>query len=317
MFMLKLSLILAVSFILLPTVGYVYSQDKNAPVIVKANLIVLDADKKIADDVKQADIKIFEDGIEQKITYFAKKEPVLKVGIVVDNSGSLREKLEEVIFMGSTIAENLRPNDEAFIVRFAGSDHIETMQEWTSDKVKLNIAVNNMFVQGGATAIIDAVYLSAGKIMEREKQDKSKRYALVVISDSLERGSYYSLSQLFSLFKDSDLQVFSISFPEEYALKQPRSGKSLLLNNTLASETGGTAYTLSKKYTRDEMTKYLKAIVAELHSNYIIGYTSTNQKRDGKERNLRVEVADGENGAKRSGLIREKFKVLNIKDITK
>lgn len=311
----------------------VYSQDKNAPVNVKANLIVLDAEDKEVADIKQEYVKIFEDGTEQKITYFARKEPVLNLGIVVDNSGSLRMMFDEVIFMSSTIAENLRPDDEAFGVRFVGREQIEIVQDWTTDKTKLDSAFRQMYVAGGQTAMIDALYLSAQKLLEREKENNSKRYALILISDGVDRNSYYKLGELLALFENSDAQIFSISYPEEDALKQIKNLKKnpsvdmktgkrikenpILLNNILATETGGTAYTLSKNYDKAEIVSYLKAIISELRSNYIIGYTSTNQKRDGKVRNLRVEIADGEGGAKRCGFVREKFKVLNEKDITK
>ena len=329
----KLCSIFLMILTFLSTVNLIHAQDKNAPVNIKTNLIVLDAKQKNVDDIKQADIKISEDGVEQKITYFAKKEPILNVGFVIDNSSSLGEKLNEIMFIGSTMIENLRPDDKAFMVRFVSHETIETVQDWTSDKKKLKIAVENMYVQGGVTAISDAIYLSAEKILEREKEKKSEHYALVLISDGVERESYYKLDQLFSLFKDSDVQIFSISFPEEDALNQIKDIKKtvvmnvrthkrvkehpILLNNTLATETGGTAYTLSKNYTNEELITNINAIFIELRSNYVVGYTSINQKRDGKERSLRVEIADGENGAKRSGFVREKFKVLNIKDITK
>ncbi len=310
-------LMLILPFLL--TADFLYSQDKDAPVNVKANVIVLNAENKSVDAVKQEDIKIYEDGVEQKITYFAEKEPVLNVGFVIDNSGSLRTKLNEIIFMGSAIVENLRPEDEAFFIRFISTDKVELIQDWTSDKKILTEDFRNMYVEGGRTAIIDAVYLSAEKILEREQQNRSKRYALILISDGVERNSRYKLNQLFSLLEKSDVQIFSISFPEDYARKQARKGDGgfILLNNTLAAETGGTAFTLSEKYTKDEIIGNLKALILELRSNYILGYTSTNRKRDGKERTLRVEIADDKNGTKRRGFVRENFKFSTEKDLSK
>ena len=309
-------------------VNFVYSQDntkKDKPkngkftlqsVEVKANLLVLDASGKLA-DVKPEDLRVFEDGAAQKITYFAKKEVAVNVGILVDNSGSLRETFMDVLFAASTVVGNLKPDDEAFLIRFVSSDQINTVQDWTLDKRKLDAEVQNMFVEGGRTAIIDAVYLAAEKILEREKQAKSKRYALLLISDAVDADSYYDLNQLLGLVKNTDLQIFTFSFPGERAFKQAREArydmkggkdkKPLLLNNILAQETGGSAYTLPAKYTKAIIADALKKLVAELRSQYVIGYTSTNQKRSDKPRNLRVEIADTQTGEKRQGFVRENF----------
>src|SRR5688500_11540971 len=78
-------------------------KDKNQPksVEVKANVAVLDSSGNLDVDAKQEDIKIFEDGVEQKITYFAKKEPVLNLGLVIDNTGSMRWQLDTLVAASS------------------------------------------------------------------------------------------------------------------------------------------------------------------------------------------------------------------------
>lgn len=282
---------------------------------VKANLLILDGQNKYINEVAREDIKIFEDGVEQKVTYFAKKEPILNLGIVVDNSGSMRFLFDELIFMSLTVAENLRPDDNAFVIRFIDSSKIEIIQEWSSDKTKLNMAIENMYSEGGQTAIIDALYLASNKLLERAKKDDSQMSALVLISDGVDRSSYYKLDQLFDLYKNSDAQIFTFSFPEEEAKSQikkfnrigKQDYKALLLNNIVANETGGTAFTLSKKYNKAEIIENLKSLVKELRSNYIIGYDSTNPKRKGETRKLTVEIAAGKDDQKRIGSVRESF----------
>ncbi len=144
-----------------------------------------------------------------------------------------------------------------------------------------------------------------------------------MISDGLDRASYYKLDDLFALTKPSDLQIFTFSFSEEEALAQIKSQtrfkgeKYLLLHNILAAETGGTAFTLSRKYSKDEVNKKLKELMSELRSNYVVEYTSTNSKRDGKPRSLKVEITDGANGEKRTGSIRQNYVATNEKNITK
>ena len=297
--------------------GFSFAQDNSSkekdkksnqkPVEIKANVTVLDANGNLAGDVKLEDLKVLENGVEQKITYFAKKDPVLNLGFVVDNTGSMRTSLDEITEVSSLFLDNLRPADEAFIVRFVDSDIIETVEDWTSNKKLLNQALQNMYVEGGQSAVLDAIYLSAEKLLKREREDKSKRYAIVLISDVEDRASYYNFEQTIALFKETDLQVFIVSYAENAVVRQKKKARSL--SHLLALETGGTIYSLPKKHSKQDVVNALNGIAAELRSNYVIGYTSTNQKRDGLERKVLVNVADSAKGEKRKGIMRESFVV--------
>lgn len=292
----------------------VYSQ-QNALIEVKTNVLVLDSNNQLINDVKQEDIKIFEDGVEQKITYFTKQEEVLNLGLVVDNSGSLRHALETEIILAKGVIKTLVRQDEAFLVRFVDTGKIQIVQDWTSNQTILNRKIDDLFVEGGQTAIIDAIHLSAMKILERAKKDKSKRYALILITDGEDRDSYYKESQLYDLLKDSYVRIFpiAINLPAETIGSSGVSLRQRATNflNHLALNTGGTAFFV--KYPKrpvefDEgLTQAIKKIADELRSQYIISYISTNQNHDGKARNLTVQIADSEKGEKRTGVIRESF----------
>jgi Ca-activated chloride channel homolog len=309
--------------------GFAFSQEKSKekdkkaekkieqkPVEIKANVAVLDTAGNFANDVKLEDLKIFEDGVEQKITYFVKKEPILNLGLVVDNTGSLRTQFEKVLGINLTLISNLRQNDEAIVVRFVDSTKISVEQEWTSDKLLLKKAIENMDLEGGQSAIIDALYLSGQRLLEREKKDKQKRYAMVLVTDAEERRSFYKLEEMFSLIEKTDIQIFVIALTKELSDKKnkftnTKNAKTNAENlaKTLALRTGGTAHILSEEYSDEDLIGVLKIIITELRSQYIIGYTSTNQNRDGLPRKLTVQVADGTNSTKRQGFIRESFVV--------
>lgn len=286
------------------------NKDKNKkpvpPLEIKANVTVLDAAGKYSDDIKTEDIKIFEDGVEQKITYFVKKKPALNLGLLFDNSGSMRQNVELMYKTPSIFTGNLTAQDEAFVIRFIDSENIEVLEDWTSNGKLLNEAIANMYVEGGQSAVLDAVYLGAEKASEREKQEKSERYAIILISDGEERDSYYSLKDLEKVFAGTDLQVFVISFAES----APQSKKKArFVSNVLTLKTGGTTYTLPKKVTREDIANAFERIILELRSPYIVGYTSTNPNRDGVERKLTIQITDGAQGEKRQGIIREGFVV--------
>ena len=97
---------------------------------------------------------------------------------MIDNSGSLRLQLEKVIEASKIIVSTNRPDDETSIIRFVSRDKIEIVQDFTSNKTDLNDALDNLFIEGGQTAIIDAVYLAAEKVNEYEKtRDRTTKNA--------------------------------------------------------------------------------------------------------------------------------------------
>ena len=91
---------------------------KQDPVIVKANLSVTDASGRLVEDLKLDQLKLFEDGIPQTLTYFEKKGPIVNLGIVIDNSGSMRESIDKLRDVRSRMAKILLNNSELFVVRF-------------------------------------------------------------------------------------------------------------------------------------------------------------------------------------------------------
>ena len=289
-----------------------------APVEVKVNLNVSDdAGKATADEIKQSDLRIFEDGVEQKITYFSKKENVLNLGFVMDNTGSMRNRLERVVGYTSDIIDILTSNDRAFITRFVSSDKVDLVQDWTADKAKLKHAMNNLYIEGGQSAVIDGLYVSVKeKIQSLAAKNPSQQYRIVLIGDCEERASYYKLEQLLALTKGTDIQIFV--FAETYELSNSFNDVTKLKNGkknaehlayTLALQTGGTAFVFSKEKDKKDVPDALKALAAELRSPYVVGYTSTNRNRDGLPRKLSVQVADSAKGEKRQGTLRESFVV--------
>lgn len=311
--LLKFSIALFLIVSLFPTFAFSQNKSKDKdkkaetkPLEVKTNLLVINEQNGYIDDVKQEEIKLFEDGVEQKIIYFAKKEPTLNIALVMDNTGSMRLLLEEVIYVGKTIVDNLRETDEAFVVRFVSNEAVEVIEEWTSDKTKLNLALESMFVQGGLSAVLDAVYLSAQELLKKESKNKNKRYAIFLVSDAEDRGSYYKYNDVIKLFKGTDIQVFVLSYAQGAPLKKKKAQK---LSQLLSLDTGGTTYSLAEKYKVEELNEILKKMIIELRSNYVVGYTSTNPKRDGATRKLTVEIAQGAKGEKRRVITRESFTV--------
>jgi Ca-activated chloride channel family protein len=227
----------------------------------------------------------------------------------VDTSGSLRSQLPTVIEAGKTIINANRPGDETFLVRFISSDKIETVQDFTNKKDLLVDGLDSFYVEGGQTAIIDAVYLSAEHVSEYKKGDllgDRRRRALIVITDGEDRNSFYKSEQLFARLREEDVQIFVIGFVNEldkeagFIRKSPRE-RAVNLINKLAEETGGRAFFPESVA---DLPQIANEIIRDLRTQYVIAYNPTNKTPDGTFRAIKVTVDQPSNSDKRIALTR-------------
>ncbi len=229
--------------------------------------------------------------------------------LVLDNSGSLRNQLEKIIEAGKIIVNTNKPADETSVIRFVSSDKIEIMQDFTPNKTDINEALDNLFVEGGQTAIIDAVYLAAEKVSEYEKNknlNDKKRRALILVSDGEDVSSFYKEQQLFDLLRESEVQIFAVGFVNELSkdggfISKSKQSKAKDFLERLAKETGGKSYFPNSI---NELSGIAQDIASELRTQYVVSYSPTNEKKDGSFRNIKVVVGDGANKEKRIAITR-------------
>lgn len=251
---------------------------------------------------------MFEDGVQQAIENFSREEVPISYGLAVDTSGSLRSQLPTVIEAGKTIINSNKQGDETFLVRFISSDKIETVQDFTANKDALMDGLDSFYVEGGQTAVIDAVYLSAEHVSEyrRGDSDDRRRRALIVITDGEDRNSFYKQEQLFARLREEDVQIFVIGFVNELdkdaglIRKSPRD-KAVNLINKLATETGGRAFFPDSI---SELPQIANEIIRDLRTQYVIAYNPTNKAQDGSYRAIKVAVDQPNNGDRRIALTR-------------
>jgi Ca-activated chloride channel family protein len=276
--------------------------------LVTLNVRVIDRNNRPIDNVRQNDFHVFEDGVSQPIESFTREEVPISYGVAIDTSGSLRSQLQAVIDAGKSIINSNKSGDETFLVRFISSDKIETVQDFTASKDLLIDGLDSLFVEGGQTAIIDAVYLTAEHVAEYKKGNDSdrRRRALIVITDGEDRSSFYSQEKLFSRLREEDVQIYVIGFVRELdkegglIRKSPRD-KAVSLINKLATETGGRAFFPESL---SELPQIANEIVRDLRTQYVLSYNPTNKLRDGSFRSIRVAVDDAATRDKRIALTR-------------
>jgi len=276
--------------------------------LVTLNVRVIDRNNRPIGNVQQAEFHVLEDGVPQPIEYFTREEVPISYGLAVDTSGSLRSQLQSVIDAGKTIINTNRKGDETFLVRFISSDKIETVQDFTANQDLLIDGLDSLYVEGGQTAVIDAVYLTADHVAEYKKGDDGdrRRRALIVITDGEDRNSFYSPDKLFARLREADVQIYVIGFVNELdkesglIRKSPRD-KAVNLLNKLATETGGRAFF---PQSLSELPQIANEIVRDLRTQYVVAYNPTNKARDGSFRTIKVAVDEGSSRDKRIALTR-------------
>ena len=275
--------------------------------LVELHVRVIDRNNRPINNVQKNEFHVFEDGVPQTIEMFTREEVPISYGLAVDTSGSLRTQLQSVIDAGKTIINSNKSGDETFLVRFISSDKIETVQDFTSSKEQLIDGLDSLYVEGGQTAIIDAVYLSAEHVSDYRKGSEGdrRRRALIVITDGEDRNSFYKQDQLFARLREEDVQIFVIGFVNELdkeaglIRKSPRD-KAVNLINKLASETGGRAFFPESI---SELPQIANEIVRDMRTQYVIAYNPTNKTQDGTYRAIKVTV-DQPDSEKRIALTR-------------
>lgn len=277
--------------------------------LVNLNVRVINRTNRPVNNLRQDEFKVFEDNVPQPIEFFSKAEVPTNYSLVLDNSGSLRTQLDKIIEAGKIIINTNKPEDESSVIRFVSSDKIEIVQDFTPNKNDLGEALDNLYVEGGQTAIIDAVYLAAEKVDQYEKSrnpNDKKRRALILVSDGEDVSSFYKEQQLFDFLREADVQIFTVGFVNELSkdggfISKSKQSKAKDFMERLAKETGGKSYFPNSI---NELNGIAQDIASELRTQYIVSYAPTNDKKDGTFRNIKVVVNDGPNKEKRIAVTR-------------
>jgi Ca-activated chloride channel family protein len=289
-------LLAAISFLLLAvaTLAQETSQPAQTPSqqpVVKLNVLVTDSSNQRVSDLQQEDFRVSEDGKPQTISYFSREELPVSYGLVVDASGSQRTLLNYTIEAGRNIVSSNKPEDEAFVMRFVDADTIQVEQGFTSNKAALSDALDNIYVEGGLTALIDAVNQSLDYLKKGKRSAESPaRQAIILITDGEDRGSRTHADALLNRLREEDAQIFIIGLTKMSNLQSSREKAASFLTR-IAEASGGRAFFPKSPA---ELPGVVEEITRNLHMQYVIGYTPTNAARDGSYRKVQVTVPDSQ-----------------------
>ncbi len=266
-------------------VSIAFPQDVNIRVgttLVVIPVTVTDSQNRFVLGLEKKDFTLIEDGVEQKVTQFAGENAPISAGLLVDVSGSMGAKIELSRDAVTQFLKTMDQHDEACLVEFG--DRAQVAAGFTSTAETIQEKLSHVEPEG-LTALLDAV--SVG--LEEMRKAKNARKALLIISDGGDNNSRYTAAQIKELVRQADVQVYSMgvfeAFPAFALSAAELSGPKLLTE--LSEQTGGRAFSASS-------SKELPAIAArigiELRNQYVLAYTPSNHKKDGKYRRVEVKV---------------------------
>jgi Ca-activated chloride channel family protein len=235
-------------------------------------------------DLRQENFRIFEDGVEQAVTHFAKEDAPVSIGLVFDSSGSMHTKIRKSAEAAAVFFKIANPEDEFFLVEFNDRPKLSVPFTRDSDEIYKRIAHVRA---AGRTSLLDAIHLSLAQM----KQAHNLRKAIVIFSDGGDNRSRYTEREVKEAMLESDVQVFAMgifdSDDPRKLTREEQDGPRLLTE--LAEETGGRHFPVDHL---DDLPSVCDRIGNELRNQYLLGYMSTNSGRDGRYRRIKVVLAN-------------------------
>lgn len=248
--------------------------------LVVLHTTVLDDRGKFAEGLKQENFRVLEDKVEQKLAVFKREDVPVSMGLVIDNSGSMRDKRPRVNEAAVTLVQSSNPQDEAFVVNFNDDFYLDLDKDFSNSIPELKEALERIDSRG-STALYDAVI---GSLDHLKKAHKDKR-VLLVVTDGEDNTSHNSLDKAIKEVQKTDTVIYTIGLLSEESKKNSKRAKKAL--EQLAQASGGLAFFPENV---DDVHNICEQVARDVRNQYTLAYYPTNTRRDGTFRAVQVEV---------------------------
>jgi Ca-activated chloride channel homolog len=250
--------------------------------LVVAHTTVVDKSGHLVTSLKQDAFTLFENDVKQDIQLFKREDIPVSMGLVIDNSGSMRPKRASVEAAALALVKDSNPDDEVFIVNFNDDAYIDNPhgKEFLTNIEEMQEALTRIDSRGG-TAMRDAI----GKSIDWLKKAHKEKKVLVVVTDGVDNASSTSLEDLVRDARQSEVLIYPVGLLTDEEKRAASSAKRQL--NALAEATGGTPF-----YPKElsEVDRIAHQVAHDIRSQYTLGYKPTNEALDGTFRKIRVVV---------------------------
>jgi VWFA-related protein len=252
--------------------------------VVVLHTTVVDKSGHLVVDLPKEAFTVMENNVAQPIRAFKREDVPVSIGLVIDNSGSMRDKRARVETAALALVKASNPEDEVFVVNFNDEAFLDNPhgKDFTSDVKEMEEALTRIDSRGG-TAMRDAVRMSIDHLKEKAHKDKK---VLVVVTDGNDNSSMISLENLVKASQQSEVIIYSIGLLAEEERREAKRAERALTD--LAVATGGETF-FPKSV--DEVERLAKVVARDIRSQYTIQYSPTNQSMDGSFRAIKINIS--------------------------
>lgn len=254
--------------------------------VVSLNVTVTDPENRYVTDLQLDEFVVYEDGIQQDVTFFTRTQLPIALALLIDTSASMEDRLATAQSAAVGFAQRLRPQDMAEVIDF--DSRVEILEAFTNDIQQLERAIHRTSA-GGSTSLFNAIYISLKelKTVRARSIEDVRRQAIVVLSDGEDTSSLVDFDEVLELAKRSETVIYTIGLRSRERRSRRGFQEADFVLRQLSQETGGRAF-----FPNDiqDLAGIYEQISDELSSQYTLGYTSKNPQRDGRWRRVVVRV---------------------------
>jgi len=251
--------------------------------LVVCHTTVVDKNNRLVTDLPESAFSVTENGVPQTIKEFRREDVPVSLGLIIDNSGSMREKRAKVAAAALDLVKASNKDDEVFIVNFNDDAYLDLPhgKDFTNDIAEMEEALSHIDSRGG-TAMRDAIRMSIDHVKQKGHHDKK---VLVVVTDGNDNSSVISLENLVKAAQQSEVLIYSVGLLSEEERREAVRAKRAL--EELATATGGETF-----FPKDlsEVDRYAEDVARDIRSQYTIEYSPSNTAMDGSYRMIKVAV---------------------------
>jgi Ca-activated chloride channel family protein len=259
-----------------PDSDAIFSSDTR---LVQLNVTVADKAGHLLTALPESAFQVYENDVLQPIKLFKREDVPVSIGLVIDNSGSMRDKRQGVESSALALVKDSNKQDEVFIVNFNDEAYIDS--DFTNDIKLMEQGLTKIDSRGG-TAMRDAIRLSAEHLKQGAKRDKK---VILVVTDGNDNASVTSLEALVRQAQQDDILIYAIGLLTDEDKREAKKAQRAL--NLLVESTGGQVF-----YPKDvsEVERIAHQVAHDIRNQYTIAYTPTNTALDGSFRKIKVNV---------------------------
>ncbi len=247
--------------------------------LVLVNVTITDPMNRLVTGLERENFLLFEGNQAQDIRHFSNEDAPISLGVIFDVSGSMKSKIEKAREAVVEFFKTANPADEFFMVTF--SERPELLHDFTTsiEDIQGKLVFT---VPEGRTALLDAIYLAVSKMRDARHAKK----ALLIISDGGDNRSRYTDTEIKTLVKEADVQIYAIGIYDPY-FPTPEEQAGPYMLSDITEVTGGRTFTIENP---NDLADVATKIGIELRNQYVLGYRPKNAAKDGRWRKIKVKL---------------------------